>query len=166
MPKPCVVDTNVPILANLYVDPAGIPKELEVCVLACIEAVEHVVKGRLVIDSGDEIFDEYRRHLNMKGQPGVGNHFMRWVHDNRFSFPEEDRVTITAKGTSYNEFPSHDGLTNFDPADRKFVAVANAHPKKPPILQGADSKGWGWQDALADGNWRPFFVPRLREIKV
>ena len=48
---------------------------MRVC-LACIEAVEHVIKKRgLVIDAGDEIFDEYRRQLSMKGQPGVGDRF-------------------------------------------------------------------------------------------
>jgi hypothetical protein len=29
------------------------------------------------------------------------------------------------------------------------LAVANAHVEKPPILQGLDSKWWGWKDALA-----------------
>jgi hypothetical protein len=166
-PKLCVVDTNVPITANLYADPDPIPEGLDDCVLACIEAVEHVVKtGRLVIDSGDEIFDEYRRHLKLKGQPGVGDLFMKWVHDRRFSFPEEDRVAITANGSSYNEFPSHDGLANFDDADRKFVAVANAHPKKPRILEATDSKWWGWKDALADAGINVHLVcPQYLESK-
>ncbi|MDR3557250.1 MAG: hypothetical protein P4L55_21045 [Syntrophobacteraceae bacterium] len=151
LPKRCVVDTNVPIIANRAVDAAGVPEELIDCVLACIEAVEHVVKtGRLVIDSGDEIFDEYRNNLDMKGQPGVGDRFMKWVHDNRWKFPGKDRVTITASGCSYNEFPSHDGLSNFDDSDRKFVAVANAHPAKPPILEATDSKWWGWKEPLTD----------------
>jgi hypothetical protein len=60
----------------------------------------------------------------------------------------EDIVAITKKGTSYDEFPSHDDLANFDNSDRMFIAVANAHSAKPPILEATDSKWWGWNDAL------------------
>jgi hypothetical protein len=151
LPKKCLVDTNVPKTANLALDPATIPQELTSCVLACVEAVEHVVKRRcLVMDAGDEIFDEYRKQLSMKGQPGVGDRFMKWVHDNRWKLSDADRVTITRNGQSYIEFPEHDGLTQFDNADRKFIAVANAHPDKPPVLQATDSKWWGWKDALTE----------------
>jgi len=75
---------------------------------------------------------------------------MKWVHDNRWKFPQEDRVTITRNGDSYNEFPNHKGLLKFDISDRKFVAVANAHFAKPPILQATDSKWWGWKDSLRE----------------
>jgi hypothetical protein len=149
--KKCLLDTNVPKTANLAIDPATIPDELTGCVLACVQAVEHVVKrGGLVIDAGDEIFDEYRRHLDIRGQPGVGDRFMKWVHDNRWTFPAADRVAITRDGDSYREFPDHEGLSNFDPSDRKFVAVANVHSRKPPILEATDSKWWGWRRPLAE----------------
>ena len=151
LPKKCLVDTNVPKTANLALAPDKVPDELTGCVLACVEAVEHVIKKRgLVIDAGDEIFDEYRQQLSMKGQPGVGDHFMKWVHDNRWSLPDSDRVTITKNGDSYDQFPDHEGLSDFDRSDRKFVAAANAHSAKPPILQATDSKWWGWKDVLAE----------------
>ncbi len=151
LPKKVVVDTNVPKTANLAVLPDSIPLELMGCVLACIEAVEHVVnRGGLVLDSTDEIFDEYRKHLSLRGQPGVGDQFMKWVHDNRWKFPDSDRVKISKKNNSYHEFPNHEGLTHFDNADRKFVAVANAHAEKPHILRATDSKWWGWKDALSE----------------
>ncbi len=151
LPKKCLVDTNVPKTANLALDPATIPQDLTGCVLACVEAVEHVVKkGSLVLDYGDEIFTEYRSNLSLRGQPGVGDKFMKWVHDNRWKFPNVDRVTITKEGQSYVEFPDHDGLTRFDNSDRKFIAVANAHPAKPPVLQATDSKWWGWKDSLKE----------------
>jgi len=147
----CLVDTNVPKIANLALDPDSTPDDLTDCVVSCIEAIEHVVKkGGLVMDSGDEIFDEYRHELSMKGQPGVGDKFMKWVHDNRWGFPEVDRVTITKIGDSYDEFPVHNDLIDFDISDRKFIAVSNAHPDKPPILQAVDCKWWGWKDALAE----------------
>ncbi len=151
LPKKCLVDTNVPKTANLALAPDKVPHELTSCVLACVEAVEHVIKKRgLVIDAGDEIFDEYRQQLFMKGQPGVGDHFMKWVHDNRWSLPDSDRVTITKNGDSYDQFPDHESLAQFDSSDRKFIAVANAHQDKPPILQATDSKWWGWKDVLAE----------------
>ena len=149
MSKKCLVDTNVPKTANLAVKPEQIPDELTDCVLACVEAVELVVEnGGLVIDAQDEIFDEYRQQLSMSGQPGVGDRFMKWVHDNRWCFPDADRVWISKSGDFYDQFPDHEGLKNFDNSDRKFVAVAHAHSEKPPILQATDSKWWGWKDAL------------------
>jgi hypothetical protein len=159
LPKKYVVDTNVPKTANLATTTAAIPDELADCVSACIETIEQVMrKGGMVIDLGDEIFDEYRKQLHMGGQPGVGDGFMKWVHDHRWSWPDTNRVMITKNGESYNEFPEHDGLANFDRSDRKFVAVASAHPQKPPILQATDSKWWGWQDALREAGITVHFL--------
>jgi hypothetical protein len=112
----------------------------------------------LVIDDGDEIFDEYRQQLSMAGQPGVGDKFMKWVHDNRWKSSMVDRVVITKNGTSYDQFPEHEGLRYFDVSDRKFVAVANAHQNKPPILQATDSKWWGWKDALSEVDIKVNFI--------
>nr|VFK55068.1 MAG: hypothetical protein BECKTC1821F_GA0114240_100666 [Candidatus Kentron sp. TC] len=151
LPGKCLMDTNVPINANLARVPDGIPPELFDCVFACIEVVEHVTKkGVLVIDAGGEIFDEYRRKLSMKGQPGVGDAFMKWVHDHCCNPDRVERVAITKTDDAYDDFPDHEGLGGFDDSDRKFVAVANAHVEKPPILQATDSKWWGWKDVLGE----------------
>ncbi len=167
LPKKCLVDTNVPKTANLATQPDPESDVSDACVLACIEAVEHVIKKRgLIIDAGDEIFDEYRGQLSMKGQPGVGDRFMKWVHDNRWSLHDSQRVRITRNGDSFDEFPTHDDLNNFDISDRKFAAVANAHSNKPPILQAIDSKWWGWKDALAKmGITVQFICPQYIEVK-
>lgn len=167
LPKKCVVDTNVPKTANLSSDPLNIPGELAACVSTCVDYIEHVVQnGGLVIDTGDEIFCEYLQNLSVSGQGGVGNAFMKWVTDNRWNFPQEDRVAITKNGESYNEFPNHGGLSDFDISDRKFIAVANAHPVKPPVLQATDSKWWGWKDALKEvGIVVEFLCPDYVEAK-
>lgn len=147
----CLVDTNVPRIANLVTQRDQQSDVPDACVLACIEAIQHVVSNRsLIIDAGDEIFDEYRQQLSMSGQPGVGDRFMKWVHDNRWSLNASQRVCIAKNDGSYDEFPVHEGLDQFDRSDRKFVAVSNAHPDKPPILQATDTKWWGWKDALAE----------------
>lgn len=167
LPKKCLVDTNVPKIANLAIQPdpdSDVPNE---CVLLCIEAVQHVMQKRgLIIDAGDEIYNEYRNKLSLKGQPGVGDGFMKWVHDKRWTLHHSQRVEITRKGDSYNEFPVHAGLEEFDISDRKFVAVANAHALKPPILQASDSKWWGWKDALAEvGIAVHFLCPEYVRVK-
>lgn len=150
-PKKCVVDTNVPKIANLAKESDPATDVDFFCVLECIKAIEHVIKNRgLVIDAGDEIFNEYRHQLSLSGQPGVGDMFMKWVHDNRWNLPNGDRVVIHKNGDSYKEFPVHEGLADFDQSDRKFVAVSNAHKEKPPILQATDCKWLGWDAALRE----------------
>ncbi|MHB1563788.1 MAG: hypothetical protein ACYCXP_06800 [Leptospirillum sp.] len=167
LPEKCLLDTNVPKTANLAIQPDPGSDVSYACVLACINAVEHVIKTRgLIIDAGDEIFDEYRQQLSMKGQPGVGDLFMKWVHDNRWNLNNSHQVNITRNGDSYDEFPPHDGLNDFDRSDRKFVAVANAHRDKPPILQATDSKWWRWKDALVEvGITVQFLCPEYVEAK-
>ncbi len=141
-----IIDTNVPINAN-----ANVPNDLLDCSLACIDVIETVIKNKnLVLDNNGEIFEEYSNKLSFSGQPGVGDKFLKWVHDNQWGFPLENRVSITKNGTTYDEFPTHAGLVDFDISDRKFVAVSNAHPNKPSIYQATDSKWWGWKDALSE----------------
>ena len=150
-PDKCVVDTNVPKTANLatdHIETYDVPLD---CVTACVEVIEHIINnGGLVIDNNYEIFNEYRKNLNLGGEPGVGDGFMKWVHDNQCQREKVEQISITQSNSSYEEFPEHDGLVNFDKKDRKFIAVANAHSDKPPIMQATDSKWWGWNVALGD----------------
>ncbi len=148
----CIVDTNVPINANLATQPdseSAVPDE---CIMACISEIEKITSGKrkLVLDEADEIFTEYRRHLSLSGQPGQGDLFVKWVHDHRYQSKYITLVPVTQTPDSYEEFPEHEGLTDFDPSDRKFIAVANAHSDKPPILQSTDSKWLGWNKALKE----------------
>lgn len=149
--KKYVVDTNVAMVANLATKADRASNVPDSCKKECVMAISHITeKGGLVLDDNGEIFAEYIGNLNLKGQPGVGDAFARWVHDNQWNNQKVDRVKITRNGTSYDEFPYHDGLVKFDRSDRKFIAVANAHSAKPPIVQAIDSKWWGWRDALAE----------------
>ena len=143
-----VIDTNVPKLANGI----DVEEELLDCAEACIQAVEEVIRdGGLVIDEEGKIFDEYRNNLCLSGSPGVGDGFVKWVHDHQWDEAWIERVAITGK-----RFPA--GLRGFDPSDRKFVAVANAHPDKPEILQAVDSKWWGFRDAFEELGLRVCFL--------
>lgn len=158
---PCVVDTNVAVVANHAARPDDKPEDLpEGCVSACVEAIASLMKGRqLVLDEGDEILDEYADYLCRSGQPGVGDAFMKWVCTHQYGGKHVVLQRIVSDGEeSYKEFPPHPGLEQFDNADRKFVAVANAHPKNPVILQAIDSKWWGWRGALRESGVEVHFL--------
>ena len=157
LPNQLLVDTNVPILAN------GTDK-LDWSLLAgkCIDLILEIVKkGGLVLDDQNRIFDEYRDYLHFAGCPGVGDLFMKWVHDNQWNSAVCTRVSITCQDESnqvFAEFPDHPELKNFDVDDRKFVAVAHASPCKAPIIQAVDFKWWGWRLALEEAGIEVVFV--------
>ncbi|MBI5446419.1 MAG: hypothetical protein HY900_35045, partial [Deltaproteobacteria bacterium] len=144
----CVVDTNVGIAANEK-SSASLT-----CVLTCVAALREVMtSGHIVIDDSWRIIGEYKRELLPDGQPGVGDLFLKWVLTNQWNPDRCTMVSITPKADDpedFEEFPVHKGLTKFDRSDRKFVAVAAAHPAAPPILEATDSKWWGWKGALAE----------------
>ena len=71
-----VVDTNVPIVANGRPNPddSGVPSNA--CRIAAIEfLVDTLESGKVLLDQAGEIQAEYRRYLNPRGQPGVGDRF-------------------------------------------------------------------------------------------
>ena len=143
-----VVDTNVPKVANGFSEQAS-----EDCVEICVERLEQITAGemKLALDDQRRIIDEYRRQLNPSGQPGFGDAFLKWVEIN-WTNPERcDRISLTpvdGPKINFEEFPDDSELETFDDDDRKFIAVAWAHPEKPPILQAVDSKWRDFLDAL------------------
>lgn len=147
-PQKYVVDTNVPLCAN------GQSHVSAKCVSVCARKIGDIQKrGGLVLDDGWRIVREYMNKLSQSGQPGVGDAFLKWVLTNMKKPKICEMVPLTPKSSnpdSYEEFPSHSGLKYFDPSDRKFVAVAAAHPEHPPIMQAADSKWWGWKKPLKE----------------
>jgi hypothetical protein len=60
-----------------------------------------------------------------------------------------ERVSLTENSPDrFSEFPDSNLEPCFDVSDRKFVAVAYAHPHKPSIWQAADCKWLDWWPAL------------------
>ncbi len=144
----CLVDTNVPLVANHQADVSG------ECVLECVRRLKEIMEnGCIVLDDQWKILGEYLHKLSSSGQPGVGDAFLKWVLTNQAN-PERCRlVAITPKPDDeldFVEFPNHAKLQDFDRSDRKFVAVSAVHPEEVPILQATDSKWWGWKEALAE----------------
>ena len=165
IPLRCVIDTNVAATANAA-NPGAPPS----CVVASARALEAVMKrGHVFVDADDRIVAEYRANLSATGQPGPGDAFLKWLLTHEWGGQRVTRVPITAKAGAEEDFeelpPPRDG-TRFDPSDRKFLAVAAAHPDRPPVLQSFDSKWWGWKAALnAIGVTVHFLCPKAIEAK-
>lgn len=123
--KQYVVDTNVPIVANGLPDPSRGAREPSIsCRLAAIDFLEALLKnGRALLDTAGEIEAEYRRHLDPKRQPGVGDRF--YLELLRGAANRVQRIDLPVKpdGT-YEDFPVDSDLTGFDKSDRKFAALA------------------------------------------
>lgn len=147
-PLRCVVDTNVPKTAD-----RGNASASDACVAEAASALQAIMSsGHLFIDQAGQIVAEYRRTLNLRGQRGPGGVFLKWLLDHEWGGKRVTRVPITPKDDDQQDFvelPSSPDGAKYDPSDRKFLAVAAAHPERPPILQALDSKWWGWRDELA-----------------
>ena len=146
-----IVDTNVAIVANDAVLTPDDPKRRSPgCVEACVDALVALTEnGHLVLDSGGIISAQYHRYLSFAGQPGPGDIFMKWVHDNQWNATLCVRVDITPNGDRvFEEFPEALELEKFDRDDRVFIAVAIAHGGEVEILQGVDAKWRRWVTAL------------------
>ncbi|MGE3916725.1 MAG: hypothetical protein AB7F78_13610 [Hyphomicrobiaceae bacterium] len=114
-----VIDTNVPIVAN------GNEKNVSVdCRIAAVETLRNALsKGKIFMDSSGAIQEEYRRYLNPRGQPGVGDMFYREVINSHPDRVVRVNLEMRADG-EYEDLPQAIIDSNFDPSDRKFAAVA------------------------------------------
>lgn len=141
-----VIDTNVPVVANARVTHAS-----PACIRRCVQRLRDVqADGRVVIDDGYRIMGEYMRNLSRSGQPGAGDVFMKWVWQHQAVTGKCHQVAITLRdsGDDFQEFPDDPRLGGFDPADRKFVAVARACGASPSVLNAVDSDWWEYRDVL------------------
>lgn len=147
-----VIDTNVLIVANEDFPPEQVDED---DVMACIDRLVAIQNGRskerVVLDMDDRLLGEYQETLQSSRQPSTGHAFLYWLFQAGWNPSLCDRVPINCQNESeqiFEEFPQHAALADFDVADRKFVATANAHTAKPPILQAVDAKWMGWEPAL------------------
>lgn len=130
------------------------PQASKGCVISCVQRLSVItVKEKIVLDDGNHIFDEYQHYLawDPRDQQRVGYAFFKWVHDNQYNPDKCDRIHISPRsgdGGNYLEFPDDPDLQTFPRDDRKFVAVALAHPTRPPILNAVDTDWWIFRKAL------------------
>ena len=140
-----VVDTNVLIAAN-----DGDETEThadEICRETCKRRLKSLMeRGVVAIDDKGLIVAEYKKHVKFGGGPYMGNAFFKYVFENQYSDERVRRVTVTL---SQNEPPKFEELpdNDFDPSDRKFLAVAVV--AKATVLNATDSD-WDEQATLMD----------------
>lgn len=150
-----VIDTNVLLVANQQHGDISLE-----CVAACIERLQSIQKsGVVVLDDNFHILSEYQNKTRINPPKGVGDVFLKGLLRNLGNPARVELVSITATNEqSFAEFPDPQLQREFDPADRVFPAVANAHPDKPPIWQAADCKWLLWWPALQEKDIQVAFL--------
>jgi hypothetical protein len=152
-----VIDTNVLIVAN---DAAISPRQSrrsghasDECVLAAVDALVRVRNtGRVGLDQLGLVLQEYANaRMSYSGQPGVGDAFFKWLHQNQAN-PEvcaTADVQYDAQTEEFCEFPQDPELAGFDRSDRKFVAICvKLGPQRTQIMNCVDSDWWNFRQAL------------------
>jgi hypothetical protein len=142
-----VVDTNVILVANRQHAHVS-----ETCIVSCAQKLQAIrTDGRVAIDDGYRILQEYQNNTAPRAGKGAGDIFLKWLLRNNANTARCDQVKLVEHAErEFESFPDEVRLAGFDRSDRKFVAVAAAHPARPPIAQAADSKWIGWAEALRD----------------
>lgn len=144
MAKKIIIDTNVLIIAG---ECSGFSESehYPACFETCCEFLEKVVTEEhvVVLDDNGLIMDEYRNKMSDHAENSMGLHFCKWIHDHEWNF-QSDRMPITSTGDTFEEFPRIPNPDMVDVSDRKFFALANAHPEKPTIYEACDSKWLDW----------------------
>lgn len=140
-----VIDTNVLLVANGQHDDVSAG-----CVIECVRRLQAMEKaGVVVIDDRFRVLGEYQHKTRLTPPKGVGDVFLKWLLRQAGNPARVEQVTLTeTKKHCFAEFPDPALEAQFDAPDRKFAAIAHAHPEKPPIWQAADCKWLDWWPAL------------------
>lgn len=150
-----VIDTNVLLVAN------GMHADVSTqCVIECVQHLQDMQKsGVTVIDNGFRILGEYQNKTKINPPKGVGDVYLKWLLREAGNPTRVEQVSLTeVANNEFSEFPDAALQAHFDAPDRKFAAVANAHPEKPPIWQAADCKWLDWWQALQKKGVRVEFL--------
>lgn len=142
-----IVDTNVILVAN------GQHGEVSgSCTVTCAKHLQEImVAGRIAIDDAYRILNEYQNKTMPHVGKRPGDAFVKWLLRNNANPARCDQVSLVEhRERIFESFPDDARLADFDPADRKFVAVARAHASRPAIAQATDSKWLRWAPALRD----------------
>ena len=141
-----IIDTNVILVAS------GQHQDISPeCHKNCILQIQHIERdGHVVIDDCYRILQEYSNKTTPNRPKNFGDVFVKWLYRNKENSSRCTQILIKEHDErGFESFPDDPDLHNFDTPDRKFVAVAAAHPEKPPILQAADCKWLDWDSALS-----------------
>jgi hypothetical protein len=127
-----IIDTNILIVAN---QPNH--ETEEECYANCRRFLNDIVSNqrRVAIDFEGQIFREYFAHANLKGQPGFGDMFLKWLHEHQGFEHIVEQVDIEAI-----DLPKD--LDDFDKSDVKFIKTAIGSRHKPAIIHNATDSDW------------------------
>lgn len=154
-----IIDANVPLLAGTPV--SKIPKDQLICARNCNKFISEVINNpdaRLVLDDSGKILKEYRNAWKVGQDPNLATMFYRWAYQN---MAREDGDFIHLEEIAPNEYkvyPDDAQLKEFDPPDRKYIALAYEHLENPPIVEASDSKWWGIKEILKKYNIDVIFI--------
>jgi len=140
-----VIDTNVLLVAN------GSHRDVSpACVETCVKRLVAMKdQGVTVIDDGFRILGEYQHKTKLNPAKNPGDVFLKWLLREMNNPRRVHQVPLTeTHANRFAEFPDPALEAAYDPPDRKFAAVANAHAEKPPIWQAADCKWLDWWQPL------------------
>lgn len=144
----CVVDTNVAIVANGRPDPEDPRPPTIQCRIAAVSFLSNLVNnGIVLLDLDGAIQAEYRRHLNLRGAPGVGDRFYQEVLHSSPKLVERVELTKRLDG-EYADLPNVLIEAQFDPSDRKFAALASRSGV--PVYNATDSDWIEHAEALVN----------------
>ncbi len=142
-----VVDTNVILVAN------GSHADVSAdCVIECVDRLEKLMKtGKVVIDDAHRILNEYQNKTTPIRNKRPGDVFVMWLLRNSANKKHVERVTLAeSEPESFDDFPDRALQPSIDAPDRKFLAVAGAHPKRPTVWQATDCKWLDWWQPLKE----------------
>lgn len=150
MDNKIIMDTNVAVKAAT---PEQDCKDEELDVRKkCIEFIGEFVKNsesKLVLDLDYEIINEYRNRIPKN--TNLGQIFWRWFDTYIGVISLEDFLKLDKDADgNYMMYPLDDRTKEFDLSDRKFVALARAHPEHPPIVEATDGKWLGYKEAFEE----------------
>lgn len=140
-----IVDTNVPLVAAARQDRATAK-----CRRTCEIFVKLILNGEIcvVIDDNQAAYSEYRNNMYPDPNPssGLASNFLMHIIQN---YGNDERVLriplIRNENGEYLMWPQDKKLADFDPADRKWVALARAFRQETgqsaPIVYAIE-RGW------------------------
>ena len=155
-----ILDTNVPVKASIA--PNLCPEYELGMQKKCMEYIGQLANGsdkKLVLDADYEILKEYQN--NVCKSSNMGKIFFRWLYNYFSQIQPEDFVKLKRNNCGqYIDFPYDDQTEKFDESDKKFIALANAHAEKPPIIEAADGKWLGYETAFSKYGIKIEFLDR------
>lgn len=138
-----VIDTNVILLAGTRV--GEITNEQLTCFEGCIRFLNEMMncKDSVLIDDEGKILQEYKYAFKVNEYPNMATSFFEYAMGHViFAHLNEIGENV------FEQYPNDITLKEFDPPDRKFIALSYVYEQSVPIVEATDDKWWGIKELL------------------